>query len=62
MSWKVVDKSKNPLETIIESVSGGLLPSPYTYTIEDEDTGVRKTTRADGPRELADNIKKGKIH
>ena len=62
MSWKVVDKTKNPVEEIVESLSGGLLPSPYKYTIEDEDTGVRKTTHAHDNDELADNIKKGKIH
>jgi hypothetical protein len=62
MSWKVTDKTKNPGEIIVESLSGGLLPSPYKYTIENEETGECKTTRAHDNEELAENIKNGKIH
>jgi hypothetical protein len=62
MSWEVKNKTKNPFEEIVESMTGGLLSSPSKYTIEDEDTGVRKESYAYDNDELADNIKKGKIH
>jgi len=60
MAWRIVHKDWSVVEDIITQVGTlGTDRGSWTYTIEDEDTGERRTVTARDEEELGEKIADG---